>query len=152
MTGGDKLPVTIPCTNCVDTLRNNNKMAADEPVQSAAPGNGPKRILIDSARIKQAEDDDTKHELGFLGVSVFNQDEFEAGVMRQLDEEAARKNVEQRRRFLEKELKQVKKERRLEKVLFSFWSIFRGLGWTTNESDTQAWPALSFTSEEPNHN
>ena len=103
-------------------------MAADEPVQSAAQGNGPKRILIDSARIKQAEDDDTKHELGFLGVSVFNQDEFEAGVMRQLDEEAARKNVEQRRRFLEKELKQVKKERRLEKVLFSFWSIFRGWG------------------------
>lgn len=88
------------------------KMAAeDEPLQNTAPGNVPKRILIDSARIKQAEDEDTKDELGFLGISVFNQDEFEAGVMRQLDEEAARKNVEQRRRFLEKELKQVNKER-----------------------------------------
>ena len=85
--------------------------AEDDPLQSTVPGNVPKRILIDSARIKQAEDEDTKGELGFLGISVFNQDEFEAGVMRQLDEEAARKNVEQRRRFLEKELKQVNKER-----------------------------------------
>ena len=86
----------------------------DDPLdlQSAAPESVPKRVLINSARIKQAEDDDTKQELGFLGISVFNQDEFEAGVMRQLDEEATRKNVEQRKRFIEKDLKQVNKETR----------------------------------------
>lgn len=82
----------------------------DDPLQSAAPESVPKRVLIDSARIRQAEDDDTKQELGFLGISVFNQDEFEAGVMRQLDEEATRKNVEQSKRFLEKDIKQVNKE------------------------------------------
>lgn len=92
-------------------MRNYSKMAAEgDSCQGTGQGNGPKRLLIDSARIRQAEDDDTKHELGFLGISVFNQDEFEAGVMRQLDEEATRKNAEQRRRLLEKELKQVKKD------------------------------------------
>lgn len=113
------------------TLRNNNKMATEgDSFQGTAQDNGPKRLLIDSARIRQAEDDDTKHELGFLGISVFNQDEFEAGVMRQLDEEAARKNVEQRKRLLEKELKQVKKDSRYEKDLPSF-GVYLGGGRTT---------------------
>ena len=67
-------------------------------------------VLIDSSKIKQTTDDDTKNELGFLGISVFNQDDFEEGVMKQLDEESARQNAEQQRKFVEKELKIVRKD------------------------------------------
>ena len=54
-------------------------------------------VVIDSSRIKQANDDETRTELGFLGISVFNQDDFEEGVMKQLDEESARQNAESKR-------------------------------------------------------
>ena len=45
-----------------------------------------------------------------LGVNVYNQDEFEAGVMRQLDEEASKQAIEQQRKFTEKELQLLQRE------------------------------------------
>ena len=73
----------------------------------AAPSS---HFTIDSKRIKQAADPDTSHELRELGISVYDQDDFEMGVMRQLDEEAARQNVEQQRKFLSKELDGIKRD------------------------------------------
>ena len=67
-------------------------------------------VVIDSSRIKQANDDETRTELGFLGISVFNQDDFEEGVMKQLDEESARQNAEQQKKFAEKDLRIIRKD------------------------------------------
>ena len=41
---------------------------------------------------------------------MYNQEDFEAGVLKQLDQEAGRRNAEQRRRFLLKEHGTVKQE------------------------------------------
>lgn len=45
-----------------------------------------------------------------LGVSVYNQQEFEAGVLKQLDTVVQQKNAEQERRFLLKEHSTIKAE------------------------------------------
>lgn len=45
-----------------------------------------------------------------LGVSVYNQDEFEAGVLQQIDTEVKRRNKEQVRGFLVKEYNSVQSE------------------------------------------
>ena len=47
-------------------------------------------------------------ELSGLGVSVYNQDDFEAGVLHQLDKEAKKRNAEQKRKFLLKEYSSIK--------------------------------------------
>lgn len=47
-----------------------------------------------------------------LGVNVYDQDELEADIMRQLDEVAAQKATEQRIKFTEKELKQIQRDTR----------------------------------------
>ena len=49
-------------------------------------------------------------ELAELGVTVRDREEFEDGLMRQLDREAAKRNIEQQKKFTEKELIDVKKE------------------------------------------
>jgi len=49
-------------------------------------------------------------ELASLGVTVRDREEFEDGVMRQLDREAAKRNTEQQKKFTEKELVDVRKE------------------------------------------
>lgn len=49
-------------------------------------------------------------ELAELGVTVRDREEFEDGLMRQLDREAAKRNIEQQKKFTEKELVDVKKE------------------------------------------
>ena len=45
-----------------------------------------------------------------LGVSIYDQQEFEADVMKQFDEEANRQAAEQQRKFAEKELSTVQRE------------------------------------------
>ena len=45
-----------------------------------------------------------------LGVSVYNQDEFEAGVLHQIDTEVQRRNKEQVKGFLVKEYNTVQAE------------------------------------------
>ena len=45
-----------------------------------------------------------------LGVSIYDQQEFEADVMKQFDEEATRQAAEQQRKFTEKELSTVQRE------------------------------------------
>lgn len=47
------------------------------------------------------------NQLAGLGVSVYSQDEFEAGVIKRLDEEVARQNTHQQRKFAEKEIRNV---------------------------------------------
>lgn len=49
-------------------------------------------------------------ELAELGVMVRDREEFEDGLMRQLDREAAKRNIEQQKKFTEKELVDVRKE------------------------------------------
>lgn len=49
-------------------------------------------------------------ELAQLGVTVRDREEFEDGLMRQLDREAAKRNIEQQKKFTEKELVDVRKE------------------------------------------
>ena len=53
---------------------------------------------------------DVQNELSGLGVNVYNQDEFEAGVLQQIDREVTKRNAEQQRRFLMKEYSSVKHE------------------------------------------
>ncbi len=49
-------------------------------------------------------------ELSGLGVSVYTQEEFEEGVMRQLDQEVSRQKAEQDKKFLLKEYGSVKRD------------------------------------------
>jgi len=41
---------------------------------------------------------------------VYNQDEFEAGVLQQIDQEVSKRNAEQQKKFLLKEYNRVKHE------------------------------------------
>ena len=56
------------------------------------------------------QDDERFAELAELGVTVRDREEFEDGLMKQLDREAAKRNFEQQKKFTEKELVEVKKE------------------------------------------
>lgn len=49
-------------------------------------------------------------ELSGLGVSVYNQDDFEAGVLQQIDSEVQRRNAEQAKTFLMKEYNSVQSD------------------------------------------
>ena len=49
-------------------------------------------------------------ELSGLGVSVYNQDDFEAGVLEQIDKHVQKRNQEQKRKFLLKEYSSIKGE------------------------------------------
>ena len=69
---------------------------------------------------------DVQNELSGLGVSVYNQDEFEAGVLQQIDQEVTKRNAEQQRKFLIKEYSSVKHEIR---YTFSGFSV----GFCVNE-------------------
>lgn len=51
---------------------------------------------------------EVQDELSGLGVSVYNQDDFEAGVLEQLDREAKKRNAQQQRKFLLKEYSSIK--------------------------------------------
>jgi len=53
---------------------------------------------------------DVQNELSDLGVSVYDQDDFEAGVLQQIDREVTKRNAEQQRKFLMKEYSNVKHE------------------------------------------
>ena len=53
---------------------------------------------------------DVQDELSGLGVSVYNQVEFEAGVLKQIDSEVQRRNAEQDRKFLLKDYNHIKGE------------------------------------------
>ena len=53
---------------------------------------------------------DVQDELSGLGVSVYNQLEFEAGVLQQIDSEVQRRNAEQDRKFLLKDCDNVRGE------------------------------------------
>ena len=53
---------------------------------------------------------DVQQELCGLGVSVYSQEEFEAGVLHQIDQEVGRRNAEQRRKFTLKEYGTVRQE------------------------------------------
>ena len=53
---------------------------------------------------------DVQSELSVLGVNVYNQQEFEAGVLRQIDTEVQRRNAEQDKKFLLKEYNNIKAE------------------------------------------
>lgn len=53
---------------------------------------------------------DVQDELSGLGVSVYNQVEFEAGVLKQIDNEVQRQNAEQDKKFLLKDYSSVKGE------------------------------------------
>ena len=53
---------------------------------------------------------EVQDELSGLGVSVYNQDEFEAGVLEQLDKEVQKRNAEQQRKFLLKEYSSIKEQ------------------------------------------
>lgn len=54
--------------------------------------------------------DIVQDELSGLGVSVYNQLEFEAGVLQQIDSEVQRRTAEQDRKFLLKEYENIKGE------------------------------------------
>lgn len=56
---------------------------------------------------------DVQDELSGLGVSVYNQLEFEAGVLQQIDSEVQRRNAEQDRKFLLKEYENIQGEIKL---------------------------------------
>lgn len=58
-------------------------------------------------------------------MSVYNQDEFEAGVLDQLDREAKRRNAEQQRKFLYKEYSNIKAQIRSVPCL-TLGTIMRG--------------------------
>ena len=60
---------------------------------------------------------EVQDELSGLGVSVYNQDEFEAGVLEQLDKEAKKRNAEQQKKFLLKEYSNIKAQIRSVKCL-----------------------------------
>jgi len=66
---------------------------------------------------EQDEEVEQFAELAELGVTVRDREEFEDGLMRQLDREAAKRNIEQQKKFTEKELVDVRKEIR---YLFPF--------------------------------
>ena len=51
---------------------------------------------------------EVQDELSGLGVSVYNQDEFEAGVLEQFDKEVKKRNAEQQKKFLLKEYSDIK--------------------------------------------
>ena len=53
---------------------------------------------------------DVQDELSGLGVSVYNQVEFEAGVLKQIDSEVQRRNAEQDRKFLLRDYDHIKGE------------------------------------------
>lgn len=53
---------------------------------------------------------DVQDELSGLGVNVYNQQEFEAGVLKQIDSEVQRRNAEQDKKFLLKEYGSIKGE------------------------------------------
>ena len=53
---------------------------------------------------------DVQDELSVLGVSVYNQEDFEAGVLHQIDTEVQRRNTEQQKSFLIKEYNSVQSE------------------------------------------
>ena len=60
-------------------------------------------------------------ELAELGVTVRDREEFEDGLMRQLDCEAAKRNIEQQKKFTEKELVDVRKEVKYVFVMCTTW-------------------------------
>ena len=63
-------------------------------------------------------------QLAGLGVSIYSQDELEAGVIKQLDEEAARQNTQQQRKFAEKEIRNV--QIKIRRVCYVMWApLFR---------------------------
>ena len=53
---------------------------------------------------------DVQDELSGLGVSVYNQQEFEAGVLKQIDSEVKRRNAEQDKKFILQQYSNVKAE------------------------------------------
>ena len=65
----------------------------------------PERVALSSFQLATSAVQD---ELSGLGVSVYNQDEFEAGVLEQLDREVKKKNAEQQKKFLFKEYSDIK--------------------------------------------
>ena len=53
---------------------------------------------------------DVQQELSGLGVSVYSQEEFEAGVLHQIDQEVGRRNAEQQKKFVLQEYGTVRQE------------------------------------------
>ncbi|KAK7113755.1 DNA excision repair protein ERCC-6-like isoform X2 [Littorina saxatilis] len=68
---------------------------------------------VDTGLIPQAALDDQTTELQGLGLSVFNQDEFEQGVMKQVDKAMANDEAERLKRILNKELVSIRDDIRL---------------------------------------
>ncbi|KAL8610511.1 hypothetical protein ACOMHN_060431 [Nucella lapillus] len=62
---------------------------------------------VDTGLIPQASLDEQTSELQGLGLSVFNQDEFEQGVMKQVDKAMAKDEAERLKRILNKELQSI---------------------------------------------
>lgn len=56
---------------------------------------------------------DIQSELGKLGVSIYNQEDLEEGVLRQIDEEVQRRNAEQTKAFLVKDYQLIKSDIKL---------------------------------------
>jgi len=53
---------------------------------------------------------DVNSELSGLGVSVYNQDDFESNVIQQIDNEVQRRNAEQAKTFMVKEYNSIKSD------------------------------------------
>ncbi len=72
----------------------------------------PRRFLPSSSSffLLSAASSEVQNELSDLGVSVYAQEEFEEGVLRQIDQEFTRRNIEQERKFLVKEYSSVKRD------------------------------------------
>ncbi|PVD37640.1 hypothetical protein C0Q70_00237 [Pomacea canaliculata] len=68
---------------------------------------------VDTGLIPQALLGDQASELVGLGLSVFNQDEFEEGVMKQVDQAMAKEELERLKRILQKELKSIEEDMKL---------------------------------------
>lgn len=107
-------------------------VSVDEESTSEAPANERKQtqsgICIDSSRIQTTSKNnyisvtepmalptavgssEVQDELSGLGVNVYNQQEFEAGVLKQIDSEVNRRNAEQDKKFVLQEHSNVKTE------------------------------------------
>lgn len=82
-------------------------------------------ISIDSGLIPSVPVEEQASVLRNLGVNVFNQDEFEEGVLKQVDEAIAVKETEELVRGWEKNLKAVNEDIR--------WVLFLRIEWNPND-------------------
>lgn len=91
-----------------DKMADEQDQKASEPVASHTTKSY--GISIDSSRIRAVPVEEQSTVLRGLGIDVFDQEEFEEGVLKQVDEAIAAKEMEALVKSWEKQLKSVEEE------------------------------------------